>query len=244
MRLERRPGPVLHDLQPHTPNSSEQRWDARSICTVNAGHSLEHQYITAKGTTANSVSPFILLLAKCHHLFPTWVCSQIFWILKIIFIRRRNWKLMFIFSVPSPFFTDVQRVHWAQGGSCYQGQLLFAPNSKWNFLCRPPKLLLVSTSLCVVWHASCQPVPSLHLLLCCLHSSVTHADTQPPSLSPVCAGRVRYSPSAAEQLLSRLCSLSAEPCCYSYWSWSLHKETELFILRSRGTDWQLHCNSI
>lgn len=186
MRLERRAGPVLRDLQPHTPNSSEQRWDARSIWTVNEGDSLEHQYIPAKGTTANSVSPFILLLAKCHHLFPTWVRSQIFWILKIIFIRRRNWKLMFIFSVPSPFFTDVQRVHWAQGGSCYQGQLLFAPNSKWNFLCGPPKLLLVSTSLCVVWHASCQPVPSLHLLLCCLHSSVIHADTATIAVPCVC----------------------------------------------------------
>lgn len=210
MRLERRAGPVLRDLQPHTPNSSEQRWDARSIWTVNEGDSLEHQYIPAKGTTANSVSPFILLLAKCHHLFPTWVCSQIFWILKIIFIRRRNWKLMFIFSVPSPFFTDVQRVHWAQGGSCYQGQLLFAPNSKWNFLCCPPKLLLVSTSLCVVWHASCQPVPPLHLLLCCLHSSVTQ-QTHSHHRCPLCV----QAGSGTRHQLQSSSSPGCAPCLLS-----------------------------
>lgn len=153
--------------------------------------------------------------------------------------------ILVIFSVQYSFFTDLQRVHWAQDSSCYQGKLIFALNSKWNFLWWPPKLFLVSKSLCVVWHACCQPVPSLNLLLGSLHPSFTHPDTHPPSMVPwVC----RPGSGTCHQLWSSSSPGCApcllEPCCYSYWSWSLHKETQLFMHRSRGRDWQLHCNVI
>lgn len=90
--------------------------------------------------------------------------------------------------------------------------------------------------LCICFWAPC--TPSLHSLT----RSETHS---PPSLVPCMCRLGAGTCSQPRSSSSSGCApCPMVSCCYSYWSWNLHKDTELFLHRSWGRVWQLQCNSI
>lgn len=149
MRWERRAGPLLHDFQPRTPNSSEQSWDARSVCTVNAGNTPEHQYDPTKGTTANSVSRFILLLAKCHYLFPTWVCNQIFGSCRSYLLEKETENYSSYFLSAISFLYKLIESALGTGWLVLPGTIIICSQFKMKFLMVASQIVpCVKVTLC------------------------------------------------------------------------------------------------
>lgn len=195
---------------PTPPTAMNKARGARPSCAVNAKDIPEHQHVPAKGTTANSVSLFTLLLAKCHYLLPTWARSQIFWSCRLG-EETEDWFSYFFNAIP--FLYRLTESVLGTGQLMQPGTIICS-QFKTKFLLVPSQIApSVKATLCGLC-ACCQPASPLHLLLGSLHPSFTHAHTpRPPRhthsiTSPlhVQAGG-RYLPSATEQLLSRLCSL-------------------------------------
>lgn len=143
-----------------------------------------------------------------------------------------------IFSTQAPFCAELYKVYWAQDASSKQGQL-FIPSLEGNFFLVPSQRSpLVTTALCGL--AASLSAPGLPM------SSCTQACTQPSVTSPLQDGWWVHI-ITMEQFLPSLCFLPTAwlvSCCFSYWSQSLQKETQLFLHRSWERVRQLQCNII